>query len=273
MSAVVLRAALPGARLEFTIEVPDRPELTTWTAGFWAQFPDAGNEVPDQRYSLRRDQAAIVLQTPAGCTVLDERTAPPAWDSLMRSLLRWHGGSALLHAGLVHGPAGALLLAGVSGTGKSTMVRTLLRRGYDYGGDEYVHVSTAGLLALPRPIDDDGLAPAPAEWIEIAGPDGRPCRSGHWPERLRRARLPWPRLLGSVVLERRRGPVLRVRRLSRVPVGLWLNRPRWTDAPAVWQLHRRPLCSLEPAGIEETAAQLARWLDGSEHPERVAPTA
>jgi hypothetical protein len=62
----------------------------------------------------------------------------PLLESLHAWLLRtaWQP----VHAGAVGGPSGGVLLAGPTGSGKSTTALTCLRAGWHYAGDDYVAV-------------------------------------------------------------------------------------------------------------------------------------
>lgn len=93
---------------------------------------------PDSRFltMYRRDQRLGVFWAPSGEAVpWHERAAP------LRPLLHWAltaPGRLLVHGGAVAGERGAVLLAGRSGSGKSTTVLACVAAGWDYLGDDYV---------------------------------------------------------------------------------------------------------------------------------------
>jgi energy-coupling factor transporter ATP-binding protein EcfA2 len=63
-----------------------------------------------------------------------------------RSDLLW------LHAAAAARPGSAVLIVGPSGCGKSTMVAHLVRRGYQYLGDDLVPFESAGAVVHPVPL-------------------------------------------------------------------------------------------------------------------------
>lgn len=65
----------------------------------------------------------------------------------LRPILHWwlsRYGIHLVHGAVVGGPEGGLLLAGKGGSGKSTTALACLEAGWQYLGDDYVAVRTAG---------------------------------------------------------------------------------------------------------------------------------
>ncbi len=97
----------------------------------------------------------------------------------------------VLHAGAVVGRGGAaLVLAGRSGGGKSTLVRALLARGFGYLSEECVALRGGRCAGLPRPlhVDDAAVSPPPGFEVDdyevrVAG-GARRLRLFHPPERL-----------------------------------------------------------------------------------------
>lgn len=86
-------------------------------------------------------------------------------------------GWVFIHAGVVAGPAGAVLIPGRSFTGKTTLVGEFLRSGWSYCSDEYAVLDAAGRVhPYPRPLsvrDADGrisLDPARLGAPVSAGP-------------------------------------------------------------------------------------------------------
>jgi hypothetical protein len=63
------------------------------------------------------------------------------------------GSRAAVHAGVVVASGAAIIVSGPSGCGKTSLVRELLRRGAEYGSDEYAVVDPEGCIhPYPRPL-------------------------------------------------------------------------------------------------------------------------
>jgi hypothetical protein len=101
-------------------------------------------------------------------------------DSLVIDMLVWHvnrevvgrsGQHLLLHAGAVQSPAGAVVVAGPSGTGKTTLVAALVDAGLDYLTDEIAALDLNSGLVLPyaKPLTVKGEGQRPIERV------GEPC--------------------------------------------------------------------------------------------------
>lgn len=83
---------------------------------------------------------------------LREDVLPVVEGALYAALPGWHEGRALLHAACVQRGAIALVLAGRSGAGKSSLALEALRRGFDYFSDELTVTDGARLWGVPRAV-------------------------------------------------------------------------------------------------------------------------
>jgi hypothetical protein len=102
---------------------------------------------PDSRFLTmydRRERLGVFWAPSGDAVPWHERAAP------LRPLLHWAltaPGRLLVHAGAVAGERGAVLLAGRSGSGKSTTVLACVAAGWGYLGDDYVV-----LTSRPQPV-------------------------------------------------------------------------------------------------------------------------
>lgn len=111
--------------------------------------------------------------------------------ALMRSALDAEPSLLHLHAGLVGGPGGSVAVAGLAGSGKSTLIADLVSGGFDYFTDERVGVSdTLGLSVLRKPISV--VAGSYAHLAEV-----QPSRTGKGAESDRAWHIPASVLAGS----------------------------------------------------------------------------
>ena len=92
----------------------------------------------------------------------------PVLESLLYAALRgWHEGRVLLHAACVQRGEHALVLAGRSGAGKSSLALEALRRGFEYFSDELTVTDGLQLWGIPRAVQfepTDGTQPLPT-WL------------------------------------------------------------------------------------------------------------
>jgi hypothetical protein len=89
-------------------------------------------------------------------TVLD--TEPSRALAELTQLAICHSPLLCIHAGVVHGSQGLLVIPGTSGLGKSTLVAALVSAGFDYVSDEALAIDRITLRAtpFPRPLTLDG---------------------------------------------------------------------------------------------------------------------
>ena len=90
-------------------------------------------------------------------------------ETLRRLILASHPGRdwlAVLHAAVVAGPEGGVLLCGCSGAGKSTLTGLLVASGLDLVTDDYAPVETGTRLLWPVPF---GLSVKEGSW-PVLGP-------------------------------------------------------------------------------------------------------
>lgn len=131
------------------------PELTIdcWTDDLGpTAVPPAWNR-PGLTY-LERDSCHLTWEPPEGPLVVYDRARQRAWMRFatleavlnwevarpFRRILHWWGADQslqLIHAAAVGGPSGGVLLAGRSGSGKSTTALACLAGGFAYAGDDY----------------------------------------------------------------------------------------------------------------------------------------
>lgn len=200
---------------------------------------------------------------------------PPIFErDLYERLLARCAEPWLLHAAALVVGGRALLLAGASGTGKSTLARALLLRGHRYVTDEFACVAADGAVrGITRPIH---LADAPGDEVPAGDfetteyavrlENGATSRSRLLTPPLRLlCHEPVP-LAGCVCLASDPPGDLALRRL---PAGaalreLWpcsWRRDPPSLATAVAVANRWPVWRLERGGIEETCAALERLAD------------
>ena len=137
------------------------------------------------------DGAVWQLHDPASATAVywaRERAAIPEWDygAPLRNLLAWalqDAGRLLLHGAVVGDAAGALLVAGAGGAGKSSTTLAALRHaGLATAGDDFVALApddTAEALFDTVKLDAPALArlAVPADWVANPGrPAGEKAR-------------------------------------------------------------------------------------------------
>ena len=95
--------------------------------------------------SLYRDGRAILRRIPAGLAI-----ARLVWE-VNRGVVEEARTRLLLHAAAAAGDERIVLLAGPEGSGKSTLVTTLVRSGLRYVTDETVAVDVPGATIVPYP--------------------------------------------------------------------------------------------------------------------------
>jgi hypothetical protein len=113
---------------------------------------------------------------------LDARTdatvAAPSSGAALGELTRLgiaHSPLLCIHAGVVSGPEGLVVIPGPSGLGKTTLVAALIRAGFGYVSDEALAVdrATRQATAFPRPLSINGdVWPLLGDTIGDAPPPG-----------------------------------------------------------------------------------------------------
>ena len=130
----------------------------------------------------------------AGTLTLREHSSP------LREILhwwQWQRGRQLVHAGAVAVGEDGVLIAGVSGSGKSTSTLACLLEGLDYVGDDHVLLADEGEPTIYSVYNTAKLHPDhartfPRLWPHIANPEALDVGKALWfvqdlaPERLRR---------------------------------------------------------------------------------------
>jgi hypothetical protein len=153
-----------------------------------------------------------------GIAVGSATTVSELPDLLMASVNRLAVASlsrlTAIHAAVVAGPNGAVLLAGPSGVGKSTLATRLVRAGFEYLGDEVAAIANgqAVVWSYPKPVSlrrDVGvtlIGPAgwaPASTSRLVGPATIGATNSQAAP-----------LLATLVLERGPGPACKLERLA-----------------------------------------------------------
>jgi hypothetical protein len=125
-----------------------------------------------------------LLDVPQGAAFswVDDTARLPYYETVtpfVRILAWWMGerGRAIVHAGAVGMASGGVLIAGASGSGKSTAVLACLKDGMEYAGDDHCLVATRpvpqvyGLYATAKLKGNDDVArfPALARFVRNAG--------------------------------------------------------------------------------------------------------
>ena len=87
-----------------------------------------------------------------------------------------HSPLLCIHAGVVSGPDGLVVIPGQSGLGKTTLVAALVRSGFGYVSDEALAIdrSTGDATAFPRPLSVNADV-----WQLFANEAGDPPEAGH----------------------------------------------------------------------------------------------
>lgn len=134
------------------------------------------------------DAIFLLEPSPSGVSIARDQEQPVpvpltmAGDELKRQahmhLATYAPDTVFVHAGVVLGPTGLILLPGRSYAGKSTLVRALVKQGCRYYSDEFAIVRSDGLVSpFPRDLSQrDGANPdimiPPAElgWTPDLGP-------------------------------------------------------------------------------------------------------
>jgi hypothetical protein len=98
---------------------------------------------------------------PAGFCASDEEIAPAAKGVAWTAVLRRQDYLLHIHAGVVGGPAGCVLLPAVPGGGKSTLTTALVHAGFELFSDEVALLAAADLTVSPFPtaicVKDSGI--------------------------------------------------------------------------------------------------------------------
>ena len=188
---------------------------------------------------------------------LDPAIAPEqAYGAIFRALLDRVTGWLVLHAAALERDGRAYLVAGPSGTGKTTLALGLLERGYRLLSDDFapLHREAGLVYPFPKPL---GIRPGEAE--RLAAPW---LTAGHLPAELL-AGEPVP--LGGVALVGTGGPPdPRGRYLYAILVAGdgCAEAERLVRMPGVRLLERRAgdfLCEIDPARVQ--GAELDRLLE------------
>ncbi|HEY7009005.1 MAG TPA: hypothetical protein VH395_08705 [Jatrophihabitantaceae bacterium] len=117
--------------------------------------------------------ASLPSTARAAVATITERDPGLALTELTRLAVA-HTTLLCIHAAVVRGPAGLIVIPGRSGLGKTTLTAALLRAGFEYVSDEALAVDTATGCAMPfpRPL---GLA---ADVWGLLGLTGEPPSPG-----------------------------------------------------------------------------------------------
>ncbi len=108
--------------------------------------------------SLAVDYAAFPRVSVDPAVKFDE-TAPLAFSAAFTREVADRTPYLAVHAGVVSGNGGAIVIPGGSGLGKSTLVAALVQVGFGYLSDEMAAVDADGSVhAFPRPISLDATA-------------------------------------------------------------------------------------------------------------------
>lgn len=224
---------------------------------------------PDARLDARLDAGPHGRADPAEMTgELDRIATAITLTALDRADPSW----LMIHAAGLTDPAtgAAVVLAGASGTGKSTLARAL-GRDFGYLSDETIAVDAAyGVHGCPRPVL---LAPAPGRPKTSTSPDALGLR--------RPGAAPW--LAAIVLLERDPGHLgpPAVRRLDR-PADLLALGPQISHLPRVPAAVRRLAATLDAVGglrhvryaeCDDLAALLTDLLAAARPPSATQPSA
>lgn len=117
------------------------------------------------------DAVFVLEPSPSGVSIARDQELPVpiplsmAGDELKRQahmhLATYAPDTVFVHAGVVLGPTGLILLPGRSYAGKSTLVRALVKQGCRYFSDEFAIVHSDGLVSpFPRDLSQrDGANP------------------------------------------------------------------------------------------------------------------
>ncbi len=149
---------------------------------------------------------------------------------------------AVVHAGTLLNRRGeALLIAGPSGFGKTSLTLELLRHGFGFLSDDYapIHLTTGEVAPYPRTVGllPDGLARMPQSFVEAA------------------ADPKWPRLLGKALIDV--GDVLGESTLATQPARV--GDVVFLDAGEAGDPYRSIVCvGIWPRGVAETDERLRR---------------
>ena len=165
--AVALTLFISDVQVEIATDLDDvRDALSTvWSACARPLLPPARTA----RFEARAEAGGYLVRGEGAERLVDlrEDVLPVVEGALYAALPAWHEGRALLHAACVRRGASALVLAGRSGAGKSSLALEALRRGFDYFSDELTVSDGARLWGVPRAVQfepTDGTRPLPA-WL------------------------------------------------------------------------------------------------------------
>lgn len=177
-----LRYDVLGIAVRVRSDLDEALELVDSTYAAFRVADDPGD--PSARPALTFDLidpglgGPCLLETPDGRT---RHLADPAagaialLEAIVGTIVAGlhRGGLFAVHAGAVAGPSGAILIAGRSGQGKSTLVLGLVRRGYELLSDELALLDRDGLVhPYPRAVH---VRPGTVDLIpELAALEARP---------------------------------------------------------------------------------------------------
>jgi hypothetical protein len=104
------------------------------------------------------------------CEALDQ-LAPVVKHLVWRAALEVGGFLADIHAGVVAGPAGCVLLPAMPGSGKSTLTAALVHAGFTYFSDEVALLRASDMAVRPFPVaicvKEPGIAPLRGMFPEL----------------------------------------------------------------------------------------------------------
>ncbi len=255
-----------GARLR-----SDDDAFVSVVRRLWGASPASEGPFREYEVSFRAREGRPTFRGPAGEQPLDRRH--PAWHAynlLMRDLLGSVGGHFVFHASALGASGRAMLLAGPSNFGKTTLGVHLAFQGYSLLADDLAVVQrgTGRLVPIPRSLNlrrgsRATLGPAQLDTLARAA---REAGADEWAVDPGALRAPdtGPFRIAAVVLLRSEGDGVAVRRFRSHEV--WLHEGHESAADEIRRLRgvRRVLAetgSPEVIRVDaEEAAPLARWL-------------
>jgi hypothetical protein len=146
----------------FEVELEDDPVAAPPIRAILGAYPRLVDAAVDVRYRIGggevwRDDTRL-------CRADDPRDVAPIFElDLYRQVSARAAPGWMLHAAAVHVDGGAIVIAGTSGAGKTTLCLALLARGHAYVTEEIVVIDAHGMIrGLTRPLhldrDDPRLA-------------------------------------------------------------------------------------------------------------------
>lgn len=152
----------------------------------WLPRSAPGESAPGLTFRVSRSQSSRAFDAYAGDDLIAAGARLPAIFELLQCRIdervaRSQPGLATVHAGVVAWKGRAALLAGSSQSGKTTLVRELLKKGAVYYSDEYAFLDAEGQVhPYPRPLmlrNGRGRCPTlPSAWNAPSAESPAPVR-------------------------------------------------------------------------------------------------